>query len=918
MMRLKYAVAGSVILLFALLSFLPLGVSGQSEVQSRIQEAIDNTKLTVLHGNVHPLAKAEFDRGPAPASLAMDHMLLVLTRSPEQEAALETLLAQQQDRSSSNYHKWLTPEEFGQQFGASSQDIQKITAWLQSEGFQVNEVSKGGTTIDLSGTASQVQQAFHTTIHSYILANGEQHWANATDPQIPTALTPVVAGVSSLNNFRRKPAHTSRGVVRKNMATGKFSRPSPAFTFAGEPLDLCEGASGTNNCWGVGPGDFATIYNVPSTVNGVGAGTGETIAIVSDSDIYTSDVNSFRTLFGLPAISFQQIETGTDPGIENNRNNSDEQEAILDAEWAGAIAPYASIDLVVSPTTATTFGGDTSAAYVINCPTVSANCPVAVPASVLSDSYGECELQLGTTQNQFYDTEWQQAAAEGITVVAATGDSGSAGCDNPDVNQPAEFGLAVNGTASTPYNVAVGGTDFNDLNNPTTYWNNTAGTLTSAKGYIPETTYNDSCTNSIIYTALDFSSAEALCNSATAESDGFWEPAGGSGGVSSCTAPTGPSPADCSGGYTKPSWQVATGVPADGRRDIPDISLFAGDGTIQNFYIVCEADEDVGDAPCSLTVPAGELDGEEYVDFLEEGGTSVSAQAFAGVVALIDQKLGGKQGNINPVLYALASEQSASSIFNDVTVGTNAMPCTVIAGTSGCSITGSSSYTVGVLSGYNAGTGFDLTTGLGSVNVANLVNNAGPNFYLSSSNPVVTVSSPGASGTMSVTAYPASGYTGTVNLSCSGLPTGATCSFSPSSLVFTSSTSATAGIPVTVTVNTTSSSIVGPNIRPATPRPWIVLAPVTLAIGIFLLSGIVSTRANGGRWSAALALIAFAVLVTTAGCGGGGSSTSSSNTSTSSSSGSTSGPTGNTTATLIGTASSGSPTYSMPFTVTIQ
>ena len=204
-MRPKYLLPFIAVLFIALIPFIPSSVSGQSGVASRISAAIDNTKLTTLHGNVHPMARSEFDRGAAPASLPMDHMQLVLTRSADQQTALETLLAQQQNPSSPNYHNWLTPEQFGQQFGPSDQDIQKITAWLQSQGFQVNEVAKGRTTIDFSGNAGQVQQAFHTAIHSYVMANGEQHWANSTDPQIPAALAPVVAGVSSLNNFPRKP-----------------------------------------------------------------------------------------------------------------------------------------------------------------------------------------------------------------------------------------------------------------------------------------------------------------------------------------------------------------------------------------------------------------------------------------------------------------------------------------------------------------------------------------------------------------------------------------------------------------------------------------------------------------------------------------------------------------------------------------
>ena len=372
-----------------------------STVQPRIAARVDDAVLTTLRGNTHPLARAEFDQGEAPSSLALDHMLLVLKRSPEQEAALEALLAQQQDKSSPNYHNWLTPEQFGQEFGPSDQDIQVIASWLQSHGFQNVSVSNGRTTIDFSGTAGQVQTAFHTAIHRYVLAGGEEHWANAGDPQIPTSLVSVVAGVDSLNNFLRKPMHHAGGVVQRSSATGKFARVSPEFTFG--PFQ--NGCNGTNTkCYGIGPGDFATIYNIPPTVNGSVAGTGQTISIVSDSDIFASDVAQFRSAFSLPAINFNQIETGTDPGVVFDDGNGDELEAIVDVEWSGAVAPGATIDLVVSPSTASTFGGDTSAAYIINCQTTGPNCPVAVPASILASSYGDCELALGTTGNQFYNT----------------------------------------------------------------------------------------------------------------------------------------------------------------------------------------------------------------------------------------------------------------------------------------------------------------------------------------------------------------------------------------------------------------------------------------------------------------------------------------------------------------------------------
>lgn len=881
-------------------------VSGQSGVQSRITEAVDNTKLTMMRGNVNPRASAAFDRGAAPASLPMDHMLLVLTRSAAQQAALETLMAQQQDRSSPNYHQWLTPEQFGQQFGPSDQDVQKVTAWLQSQGFQVNEVAKGRNVIDFSGNAGQVQQAFHTAIHSYVLANGEQHWSNSSDPQIPTALTTVVAGVNSLNNFARRPMSRSLGVFRRAKADGKVTALHPNFTF---PSTNCGNTN--SECYAIGPADFSTIYNVPATINGNTGGTGETIAIVSDSDINVGDLTNFRSLFGLPAATFNQIETqpSADPGVQPA---GDEIEAVLDVQWAGAIAPGATLDLVVSPSTNTAFGGDTSAQYI-----VSNNL-----APILSYSYGECELELGTSGNAFYQGLWSQAATQGITVIVSTGDSGSSGCDpintSNTVDNPAQLGLAVNGVGSTPYNIAIGGTDFSDFTTAqaATYFNTTnSAAQGSAKSYIPEIAYNDSCTNSLIYTALGFTSAEAACNSATVADDGFIYPAGGSGGVSNCTTNSTTSTAigattTCSGGYAKPSWQTGVGVPNDGKRDLPDVSLFSGDGTIQNFYVVCEADQDPGNAQCNLSSP--------YEDFQGVGGTSVAAQAFAGVIALIDQKTGSRQGNANPTLYSLAAEQSPSScnstgspatscVFYDVTTGTNAMPC--LTNTPNCVSGG----TNGVLSGYTTGTGFDLVTGLGSMNIGNLVTNFGPNFYLSSASPVVTVSSPGASGTMTVTAVAVSGYTGTINLACSGLPTGATCTFSPSSVVFTSTTTS---VPVTVTVNTTTASGIAPTAQvngPWSNSLWFRGGELALSAGL-LLTVLLSRRKQQLRWTAATALLLFVSIAGIAACGGGSSSGSGSTTST----GSTTGTTGNTAATVTGTASSGSPTSSMPFTLTIQ
>jgi subtilase family serine protease len=662
-----------------------------------ITQPLDEARLSRLAGNTHPLARTEFDLGTAPASLPLERMLLVLKRSAVQESALRKLLDDQQDKASPNYHKWLTPETFGEQFGPTDIDIQTITSWLQSHGFQVGS-TKGRTVLEFSGTAGQVQEVFHTTIHKY-LVNGEQHWANASDPMIPTALTPAVAGIESLNNFPRKAMNVPGGRFTRDKKTGRIHSTQPQITFPGGCI---ENNLGNDPCaYGLTPYDFATIYNVLPLWNAGIDGTGVTIAIVGETDIQMSDVESFRSFFGLPANDPTFILNGPDPGIQG-----DESEADIDVQWSGGVAKGATIDFVISQSTETTAGTDLSAVYIVD----------QNLAPIMSESYGECELGLGMAGNQFYNALWQQASAQGITVFISAGDAGSAGCDNFDAQSPApaRYGLQVSGYASTPYNVAVGGTDFNDFSNPATYWspNNNPTTQESALSYIPETTWNDSCTNGLFATIGYSSNAESNCNNSRL-TPYFDVPLGGSGGVSACTTPSGSTPGSCAGGYTKPTWQMGSGVPADGKRDIPDVSLFASNGFLGQAYLICQADQN-GDCPSS---------------FLGFGGTSVSSPAFAGIMALINQKTGERQGNANYVFYKLAAKPGASCtsgaseasdcIFNDVAVGTNAGPCTP--GTQNC-VTNNAGDAYGVLSGYNAGTGYDLATGLGSVNANNLVN----------------------------------------------------------------------------------------------------------------------------------------------------------------------------------------------------
>jgi subtilase family serine protease len=642
-----------------------------------ITQAVDESRLTTLKGNTHPLAQPEFDLGTAPASLPMQRMLLVLKRAPEQETALRTLLDDQQDKSSPSYHQWLTPEQYGQQFGPTDTDLQTITTWLQSHGFQVGS-TKGRTVLEFSGTAGQVQEAFHTTMHKYVV-KGEQHWANASDPTIPTALTGAVAGIDSLHNFQKKAMNSYVGEYSET--TKQLTSPRPEYTYN----------CGGGECYAVSPYDFATIYDVQSLWTSGITGSGQTIAIVGRTDIYAQDATNFWQLFGLtvPANKLNIIYNGIYSGI-----TGDEGEADIDVQWSGAVAPQATIDFVDSASTDTTDGVDLSAVYIVD----------NNLAPVMSESYGECELGLGTAGNLFYSGLWEQAAAQGISVFVSSGDNGSAGCDDP--GGPAQYGLNVNGIASTSFNAAVGGTDFNQYNTWTAYWNTTNNLTTqeSAKSYIPETTWNNSCTNSLAITLHYGSTAEQACNNSQMIAAGGVNSTGGSGGPSNCVVNTQGVLGSCTQGYAKPSWQSGAGVPNDNRRDLPDVSLFASNGFMGSFYVICQQDITGG---CYLGSLAG------------YGGTSVASPAFAGIMSLVNQKTGGPQGVPGFALYKLMSKQA--NAFHDVPSGsTIAMPC--YSGTPNCTVLTPGDQ-FGVLSGYNTATGYDLATGLGSVDAANLVNN---------------------------------------------------------------------------------------------------------------------------------------------------------------------------------------------------
>jgi hypothetical protein len=654
---------------------------------ARLVNSIDETQLVTLKGTVHPLANARNDRGAAPDDLQLDRLHLVLKRSDSQEASLRQLISDMHTPGTASYHQWLTPDQFGAQFGPSDQDIATVTSWLSSHGFNVTKVLPGKQAVEFSGNAAQMRTAFHTQIHQYSI-NGQTHYANTTDPQIPAALAPVVGGFASLNNFRIKSQSHYLGSATYDPKTDKAT---PQWTIG-------PGTPAENDNFVLAPADFAVQYDLGPLYTAGVTGTGQTIAIINDSNVNMDLVNQFRSIFlpGYPANPPQVIIDGNDPGVDGINNpdgaNGDSSEAYIDVEWSGAVAPSATIDLVVAADTALENG-----LYLAMEHAVYSNV-----APVMSLSFGACEASVGS-YNAYFNQLWEEAAAQGITVMVSTGDSGSAGCDRG--TDYAVGGQTVSGFASTPYNVAVGGTDFyySSYNQGTpaintqlaTYWNTTASNTTPAasiKGVIPEQPWNDSQFGLNLFSTYVDSSGTAT------------NIAGGSGGSSAIYT-------------TKPSWQTGFG---DSVRDLPDVSLFAANGANDSYYPVCANDGD-----CQ-TPSSGNI-----MQISGYGGTSVSSPAFAGIMALVNQKY-GPQGQADYVLYPLFKQYPAA--FHDVTVGTNSVPCeysptkspsciaapsglgyTITDPSYGTAVEGEIGNTTTLVPDYNAGIGYDEASGLGTV-----------------------------------------------------------------------------------------------------------------------------------------------------------------------------------------------------------
>ena len=708
-------------------AWLSIGASALAEeaVPGRplLTGAMDERQTVTLEGNTRVEARiAANDRRAVADGLPLDHMHLQLKRSAAQERAVEKFVDSLTDRASPNYRHWLTSDEFGRRFGAATTDIARITAWMKAKGLKVNFVYPSRMVIDFSGTAGQVSRAFNTEIHR-LDVGGESHIANVRDPQVPAALAPAIEGIVSLNDFRprnrmiRRPAHAD---ARHPNVTGS-----------------CFG----QRCYVVGPGDLATIYGLTALYKAGITGQGQVVATVEDTNLYAnSDWTTFRSAFGLsaayPAGNLQTVHPAPSGGANcgNPGINGDDGEAVLDVEWASAAAPAATIELASCRNTATTDGVYMAIQNLINS---------AAPPPVISVSYGLCEVDNGATENAAFNKMYQQAASEGISVFVATGDAGATDCSDSTASGTA-VGIGISGWAVSKYNVAVGGTDFRDTfdEKNVTYWSANTGTpWSTAKSYVPEMPWNDTCANQMIASYYSFGStvpygSTGFCNSSDGAS--FRELGGGEGGPSGCYSGVANQNHVVSGsckGYPKPTFQTGLlGMPADGVRDIPDVSLFASDGSAWGHnFATCYTDRSGGGGPCT---------GNPAAWAGNAGGTSYSTPIMAAIQVLVDQYVGDRQGNPLPTYYALAKAEygtkgsaacsadkgrliGASCIFHDIVSGDMAQDCR---GKIDCY---RPSGIYGVLStsntiyqpAYKATVGYDVATGLGSVNGYNLATN---------------------------------------------------------------------------------------------------------------------------------------------------------------------------------------------------
>jgi pseudomonalisin len=528
--------------LFALASIVSFSLPAFAGGDDLVRTPVDPSNRVALTGHHPAWANVESDQGAVPADLKLDHLVIVLARSPQREQAYNKFLEELQTPTSPNYHHWLTPADQGKRFGPSSHDIQAVTAWLESEHLHVDAVSPSRDRITFSGAALSVGNAFRAEMH-YFMVKDEKRISITAEPQVPAALKGAIKAISGLYTIKYDPQHKliNVGPSGHNVASASGIETTPEGTYS------CGGTP----CFVVFPADFATIYNVNTP--GID-GTGETIAIIGRSRVYDADIQNFEAASGLTVKATPETviipTTGTDPGPPTTTGQApgDQGEATLDVSRSGSVAPGATIDLVVSANSLTQDGVAIATSYVVDTP---------VPAEIMSISFGSCEANAGAAEVGFWDSLFRTAAGAGMSVFVSSGDSAAAGCDQSFSTPPASQIASPNNICSSSFATCVGGTEFADFTNPSQYWNPTSNPTTngSAKGPIPEGAWNEPM------------------NGAN------FQVAGTGGGVSS-VIPT-------------PSYQTGTGVPAArAGRYTPDVAYTASghDG-----YFACLA----GNNQCS-------------------------------------------------------------------------------------------------------------------------------------------------------------------------------------------------------------------------------------------------------------------------------------------------------------------------------
>jgi subtilase family serine protease len=650
--------------LIAAWAFAGRSLSAQS-VTPRISAEVSSAEVSPLQGSQHPFAQPQHEAGRVPSDTKLTGITIAFSRSAAQQADLDALITAQQNPASPLYHQWLTPDQFAARFGMAQADLDKVSAWLEQQGFVVTSVARSRTSIHFDGTASQVERAFATEMH-YYQVGGEKHFAPSTELSVPTAFLPVVLGVTNLNDFRPKPMHVLRA--------------KPAFTW------------NQNGDVFFAPGDIEKAYDIPVS----DTGAGQSIAIVGQSAISASDIEAFDSAASITKGPISQVLV---PGTgASTVSPGDETESDLDLEWSGAIAPGANMFFVYTGSSDTT-GVIDALAFAVD----------EGIAQIISISYGYCEEQFTTATIAPYEAVGQQAVAQGQTIIASSGDTGSTGCygqygsgGHGTGNAPvaADEEVAVNYPASSAYVTGVGGTEItaaDSTSTNSTYWlaQGSNSILNSLVAYIPEVAWND-----------DAQYQSVLTNGGT------WQ---------NVLSATGGGPSAI---IANPTWQTGvTGIPASSNRLVPDVSLYSSPD--YPGYLFCTSDTSAWSsgqqASCSNDTFLDAVSGYPTV----AGGTSFAAPIFAGMVAIINQEKGytSGQGLINPTLYTLAANNANYSlttpVFHDITAGSSA-------GTPGVGneCLASAAYCLsssGSTTDFPTTAGYDQATGLGSVDLGNLL-----------------------------------------------------------------------------------------------------------------------------------------------------------------------------------------------------